>query len=667
MKTTIKKRVYHALLCLIAVLALLLPFGLNFTNGGGRYAITASADDDPVIAVHKYDVHMTVRGDRKIDVRENITVEFLDYGLSMFYRSLPTDGARYENIEAKCAGNSDFYYYVADNEEMASGDFIDVNCVGNAAFGQIWTYEITYVMEQATNEIENGMIIDVVGFGWQVPLHNVTVQMVFPEKPISTKVYTDVFGVASGNEVKEAWLNETTFLLTADVLDIVYSERYDEKVAGGITLEFSLPEGVLLGYTKTRLFTHDMWKILLGGVGILFAVLAVVFLSKKQEMVTVVNLTPPDGMDPMKMGKWIDGAVNNEDITSMVYYFANKGYLKIDFSDEDDPELITDLDCLPEEAPAYEKTLFNGLFDGASAWHGEEVFAEAEPKLMRAVKVSELEGKFFEASQTATKQIPDAPPMYEAKSVFAYLSGPIIGLILGFLLPFLISARIGGGYRYMLGVVLFVPLAANALLGYVIENHRYKWKEGKRVALFLVELLIAVIFTLIFVFAMAEHVMTEYEKWVLCIGVFAASFITSGALARSDEYLKVLENILGFKEFIVVTEEDKIKVMLEENPELYYDVLPYAQVLGVTNEWEGKFKALLIEPPNWYVSGGNLTYFDCYILHRCLNRSMMASMARAAAAAASNGAGRYIGRSGGGGSFGGFGGGGFGGGGGGAR
>ena len=116
-----------------------------------------------------------------------------------------------------------------------------------------------------------------------------------------------------------------------------------------------------------------------------------------------------------------------------------------------------------------------------------------------------------------------------------------------------------------------------------------------------------------------------------------------------------------------MTEEDKIKVMLEENPELYYDVLPYAQVLGVTNEWEGKFKKLLVQPPSWYYTSGNLTYFDCYLINRSLNRSMMMSMARMAAEAAGKTAGSFVGRSGGGGSFGGFGGGGFGGGGGGAR
>lgn len=666
MKTMKKRRVLHALFCLLLLFAVLFPCVLKMENKRGMSALTASADTagNPEIDVEQYDVHMRVHTDRKIAVYERIRVRFLDDDLTMFYRSLPTDGARYENIEARCEGNEEFYFYIADNEE--GGPFIDVNCVGNADLGRVWTYEITYTMEQGTNKVKNGMGIDVVGFGWMVPLNNVSVTVDFPTKPTSTQVYTDVFSAVSQNTVKETWLSDTSLLLQADRLGLVYSDKYDEKVAGGITLQFTLPKGTLDDYHASRAFTPDMWKIILGvGVAIAVAVLVAVLLGHRRELVTVVNLSPPKGMDPMKMGKWIDGTMNQEDITSMIYYFANKGYLTIDFTDENDPMLISKYDALPETATVYEKTLFNGLFNGANAWQDEKVAIEGVP--YRCIKVSELTGKFFEASQTAVKQVPDVPPMYEKKSIVAYLSGPILGLLLAVFIPLIVSLRIGGGYYYMLGVVFLFPLAVIALLGYLIENYRYKWKKNKRLLIYGIELAVTVLFGILFIVAMAEHVLTGYEKLLLTIGVFTTAFITSGKLCRSEAYLKELEDILGFKEFIVVTEEDKIKVMLEEKPELYYDVLPYAQVLGVTDEWEGKFKNLLIQPPSWYYSTGDLTYFDCYLINRCLTRSMMISMARLATEAAGKGAGSFVGRSGGGGSFGGFGGGGFGGGGGGAR
>ena len=136
----------------------------------------------------------------------------------------------------------------------------------------------------------------------------------------------------------------------------------------------------------------------------------------------------------------------------------------------------------------------------------------------------------------------------------------------------------------------------------------------------------------------------------------------AAAVSRTEEYTLVLGEILGFKEFITVTEEDKIKFMLEDNPELFYDILPYAQVLGVTKEWEDKFKNILLQPPSWYV-GSRMTIFDYMLINACLRRATASMMTRPQ----SSGGGSFVGRSGGGGSFGGFSGGGHGGGGGGAR
>ena len=95
--------------------------------------------------------------------------------------------------------------------------------------------------------------------------------------------------------------------------------------------------------------------------------------------------------------------------------------------------------------------------------------------------------------------------------------------------------------------------------------------------------------------------------------------------------------------------------MLEENPQLYYKVLPYAQVLGVTNEWEEKFAKILIPAPTWCTSP-HMDVFDYIILNRCMRRAMATAMRPP-----QNSTG---GRSGSGGGFsgggGGFGGGGFG-------
>ena len=37
-------------------------------------------------------------------------------------------------------------------------------------------------------------------------------------------------------------------------------------------------------------------------------------------------------------------------------------------------------------------------------------------------------------------------------------------------------------------------------------------------------------------------------------------------------------------------EKDKINELVEENPNYFYDILPYAYVLGVSDKWSKKFE-----------------------------------------------------------------------------
>ncbi|MFQ9737417.1 MAG: hypothetical protein ACLR06_06685 [Christensenellaceae bacterium] len=60
-------------------------------NGGGMSAVTAEASSSASISVEKYTVEMDIAQNRRISVREEITVRFLKSGLTMFYRSLPVD------------------------------------------------------------------------------------------------------------------------------------------------------------------------------------------------------------------------------------------------------------------------------------------------------------------------------------------------------------------------------------------------------------------------------------------------------------------------------------------------------------------------------------------------------------------------------------------------
>lgn len=136
--------------------------------------------------------------------------------------------------------------------------------------------------------------------------------------------------------------------------------------------------------------------------------------------------------------------------------------------------------------------------------------------------------------------------------------------------------------------------------------------------------------------------------------IFMAKRTREGAIIR--------EEILGFQNFLKVTEKDRLEFhnSPEKKPEQFEKLLAYAMVLGVENEWAGQFKDIYTTPPNWFDGGDGHTFTTAWFVSSLSSfdttaRSAMTTRPGGGAGAGSSGF-----------SGGGFSGGGFGGGGGGS-
>jgi uncharacterized membrane protein len=122
---------------------------------------------------------------------------------------------------------------------------------------------------------------------------------------------------------------------------------------------------------------------------------------------------------------------------------------------------------------------------------------------------------------------------------------------------------------------------------------------------------------------------------------------------------EIKEDIFGFKDFLSVTETDRLKFhnAPEKSPEMFEKFLPYAMVLGVEGEWAKQFEGIYNQQPDWYEdSSGRM--FNAIILSSMINdfnSTAMGTMASQPSSAAGGGSGFSGG--GGGGGFGGGGGG----------
>ena len=140
--------------------------------------------------------------------------------------------------------------------------------------------------------------------------------------------------------------------------------------------------------------------------------------------------------------------------------------------------------------------------------------------------------------------------------------------------------------------------------------------------------------------------------------------VSPGMRRRTDKGAQWNGRILGLKHFIETVEADKLKMMVEKDPQYFYHILPYAYVLGVTDKWAKQFERIAVEPPNWYY-GYDGSLFTTIWFTSMLTHSMQYTQMNMAMTKSSGGGFGGIGGGGGfsGGSFGGGGAGGGGGGG----
>jgi hypothetical protein len=79
---------------------------------------------------------------------------------------------------------------------------------------------------------------------------------------------------------------------------------------------------------------------------------------------------------------------------------------------------------------------------------------------------------------------------------------------------------------------------------------------------------------------------------------------------RTELGLKYRSRLTGFRIFLETAERERIDMLAKQNLNYFYDILPYAIALGVTDTWGWKFEDISIQSPEWYKSSSTVGSFD---------------------------------------------------------
>ena len=100
--------------------------------------------------------------------------------------------------------------------------------------------------------------------------------------------------------------------------------------------------------------------------------------------------------------------------------------------------------------------------------------------------------------------------------------------------------------------------------------------------------------------------------WAICIqSMFQVMLLMR---KRTPYGTEMLGKIRGFKRFLETAEKPQLESLVEENPEYFYNILPYTYALGVSDKWIKQFEGLAMQIPTWYDSSNSYKLENWYDL-----------------------------------------------------
>ncbi len=545
------------------------------------------------------DVTYEVAENRKIAVTEILTVHFTGTQSTGFIKDIPTNGGELiRNVKVSEMSNGVYknvpYSLYYEDSGFLSVDIGDTSLKTNKTFTYVITYDYCLTKSQ---EGKNALHLNAIGTGRDAKIENASVTIITP------KGYIDSVCRVGLSEETGEWHGEVTESRLDDgrtklsVKDVALAEKE------GVTIEMNFEDGVLSNYFEFTPYWFLIAELLIFAA----IVLLKLFVFNKNRIMPVVNYEAPYKMDPLKMGKLIDNSVDGEDVTSLIYYWASKGFIKINLDDKKDPVLIRIRQTLPDDFPSYQKVMYNSLFLKGDM-----------------IQTSSLKNSFYKVvAQVSALVNGQNKNLYDSKSkTFSLVLAVIGGFILG-LAPFLISIlQISGKLLSFFSFFTVVPAVALNILMQTVMFNRHKFKKLTFILCCLGLTLLGAFIGLFYVFLVPSGIIGVVPKILIYASGVAVWLSSVLIISRTKEYNDTLNEILGFKNFIKLAEKDQLEMMLEEDPQYYYNILPYAQVLGVSSIWEEKFQSLTVEPPQWLTGNMVSTYIEFRIISGIINSSL---------------------------------------------
>ena len=611
--------------------------------------------------IDEYNVDIIVNEDNSFDVTEIITVYF-NIPKHGIFRTIPLrnnvkrlDGSSYTN-RAQISNVSVDNTYTSSKEK---GNYkLTIGSANHTLTGkQTYVIKYTYTLGKTPMKEYDELYYNLIGNEWDTVIGNMSFSITMPKEFDSSKL-----GFSSGL-VGSVDSSKVVYNVNNNVISGYFNGILG--VGEGLTVRCELEKGYF-SEAKMVLSIYDYFMFIVP----IFSLIVSVFLwfkfGRDNQVVESVEFYPPDGLNSLEVGFLFKGNADIQDVTSLLIYLANKGYLEI--------------------------------VDNNINLNASNVYLSKDAKNNAKQKIIDLQNKINEEKKlkSNSKKIKYYENMLD---IYKNIDTPINYAKYGVNYSvkkfdeedkiFIKKLRdydgndineqwfMEGLFEYDRTEVTFKMLynnfyvTSNRILGNINNKQKRdtifeKSSSNKKIIIVLMAIISYCLITIppvynywelrMLIFALLLPVLTVFASfksfkksdsffskifdicWCLCFTIFPIVGIVVPALKYDKFYLtsysigiicilgmliclflipkrtkygnEMLGKLRGFKNFLETVEKEKLEAMVLQYPNYFYDILPYTYVLGISNKWIKKFEQISLEPPSWYCTTNDFDVSD---------------------------------------------------------
>lgn len=330
--------------------------------------------------------------------------------------------------------------------------------------------------------------------------------------------------------------------------------------------------------TKSTIGTFTKLSLLLP-IGFLIITILFWYVYKKSDTpIESHSFTFNSSFNSLEVGYLYYGKVRDHDIASLLLYMASKGYIRIEKNGRN-YKLVKLKDY--GDMDRTEKTFMKELFydnDEISRQDLSSTLIDLDEKMKNKLAEDKRRKRLY------------IYPFFNYKLFFYILTAIIfiintINIIIDYQPSVIWSNILFGGIGYIL-----------LLLGLRNKNNKIE----------------KILYTLVsFIFIVSPILLTSYKAFLsdsINLIIYFISFICMISIGvivnmmsnRTRYGRNMYRKISGYHDYLVnCSDEDILKEMNKHN--LFFEVLPYTFVLGISDKWMEKFQDKDVEIPEWYV------------------------------------------------------------------